>query len=120
MSSTTPRSTDGPKTGSSPDNSSPTPVGAIAGGVIGGVAAIVALVGVWLWIRRRKRNASEYPPQNSDEGDTKQWDKAELSADSSKQSRLQELGSGQATAELLAATSPLEANGQTQRHELEG
>ncbi|KAG4273344.1 kelch repeat protein [Fusarium proliferatum] len=120
MSSTTPRSTNGPKSGPLPSNSSPTPVGAIAGGVVGGVAAIVALVGVWLWIRRRKRNASEHPPQNSDEGDTKQWDKAELSADSSKQNRLQELESGQATAELPAATSPLEANRQTQRHELEG
>ena len=92
MSSTTPRSTNGPESGPLPSNSSPTPVGAIAGGVVGGFAAIVALVGVWLWIRRRKRNASKHPPQNSDEGDTKQWDKAELSADSSKQSRLQEIG----------------------------
>ncbi|KAF5679866.1 kelch repeat [Fusarium denticulatum] len=120
MSATTPRSTDGPKFDSSPDNSSSTLVGAIAGGVIGGVAAIVALVGLWLWMRRRKRKASEHSPQNSDEGPTKQWGKAELSADSSKQNRLLELDSNQANAGLPAATSPLEVNGKTQRHELEG
>ncbi|KAG5753169.1 hypothetical protein H9Q70_004224 [Fusarium xylarioides] len=120
MSPTTPRSTDRPESDSDPDKSSPTPVGAIAGGVVGGVAAIVAIVGVWLWTRRRKRKGSEHPPQNSDEGASKEWGKAELSADSSKQNGLQELDSSQATAELPAATSPLEANGKIPRHELEG
>ncbi|PNP73543.1 hypothetical protein FNYG_13137 [Fusarium nygamai] len=120
MSSTTPRSTDRPESDRDPKKSSPTPVGAIAGGVVGGVAAIVALVGVWLWVRHHKKKASEHPPQHSDEGATKQWGKAELSADCSKQNGLQELDSSQATAELPAATSLLEANGKTQRHELEG
>jgi hypothetical protein len=120
MSSTTPRSTDRPEANSGPDKSSSTPVGAIAGGVVGGVAAIVAIVGVWLWMRRRKRKASEHPSQNSVEGATKQWGKAELPGDCSKQNGLQELDSSQATAELPAATSPFEVNGKTQRHELEG
>ncbi|KAF5574015.1 kelch repeat [Fusarium pseudoanthophilum] len=120
MSSTTPRSTDGPDSDTDPEKSSPIPVGAIAGGVVGGVAVIVAIVGVWLWMRRRKRKASQHTPQNGDAGATKQWGKAELSADGSKQNRLQELDSNQATAELPAATSPFDANGKTQRHELEG
>ncbi|KAF4502602.1 kelch repeat [Fusarium agapanthi] len=75
MLSSTPRSTDDPKSDSSPDKSSRTPVGAIAGGVVGGVAAIVALVGLWLWIRRRKRNTSNHSPQNGDGEATKQWGK---------------------------------------------
>ncbi|KAF5648931.1 kelch repeat [Fusarium sp. NRRL 52700] len=119
MSSTRPRSTDGPKFGSYPDNSSPTPVGAIAGGVVGGVAAIVILVGVWLIICRRKRNTRDHSPDSNGEA-MKQWGKAELSADTSKQNRLQELGSSQSTAELPAANSLVETKRQTQRHELEG
>ncbi|KAF5650670.1 kelch repeat [Fusarium sp. NRRL 25303] len=120
MSSTTPKSTDDPKSGSSPDNSSPTPVGAIVGGVVGGVAAIVAVVGVWLWIRRRKRNTNKHPSQNIGEGTTKQWGKAELSAESSKQNGLQELQNYQAPTELPAVTPPASGNTRTERHELEG
>ncbi|KAI7759045.1 hypothetical protein LZL87_010040 [Fusarium oxysporum] len=120
MPSTTPRSTDGPKFDSFSDDSSPTPVGAIAGGVVGGVAAIAALVGVWLWIRRRKRNASKQHPEARDGGDTKQWGKAELSAESSKQNGLQELESNQGPTELPAATPPALDSRRAERHELEG
>ncbi|KAF5684575.1 kelch repeat protein [Fusarium circinatum] len=119
MSTTTPRSTDGPKIDSPPDNSSSTPVGAIAGGVVGGVAAIVALVGIWLWIRRRKRNGSNEVQQNGDGDATKQCGKSELPADSSKQNGLQELESNQAPAELPASSSPILGNKRTKRHELE-
>ncbi|KAF4954315.1 hypothetical protein FGADI_5338 [Fusarium gaditjirri] len=118
--SSTPRSTDRPKFDSSPDNSSPTPVGPIAGGVVGGVAAIVALVGVWLWIRHRKRNASKALAAVGDSRETKEWGKAELSAESSKQNGLQELDSNQGPTELPAPAPPAVENRRTQRHELEG
>ncbi|KAF5254883.1 hypothetical protein FANTH_379 [Fusarium anthophilum] len=119
MSTTTTRSTDGPKFDSPPDNSSSTPVGAIAGGVVGGVAAIVALVGIWLWIRRRKRNGSNEVQQNGDGDATKQCGKSELPADSSKQNGLQELESNQAPTELPTSSSPILENKRTERHELE-
>ncbi|KAF5592367.1 kelch repeat [Fusarium pseudocircinatum] len=120
MSSTTPRSTDHPVSSSDPDKSSPTPVGAIAGGVVGGAAAIVALIGVWLWMRRRKRKASERPPQNGNGDVTNQWGKSELSAESSKQNEFQELESNQGPTKLPAATPPALENRRAERHELEG
>ncbi|KAF5593232.1 kelch repeat [Fusarium subglutinans] len=119
MSTTTPKSTDGPKFDSSSKDSSPTPVGAIAGGVVGGVAAIVALVGIWLCIRRRKRNGSNEVLQNGDGDATKQCGKSELPADSSKQNGLQELESNQAPTELPASSSRVLENKRSERHELE-
>ncbi|KAF3931544.1 Candidapepsin-6 [Dactylella cylindrospora] len=45
-----------------PDSGSSTPVGAIAGGVVGGVAVIGAAIGAFFFMRRRRR-PTEQPPQ---------------------------------------------------------
>ncbi|KAF9775284.1 hypothetical protein IL306_006652 [Fusarium sp. DS 682] len=86
ISSTTPRSTDGSNSDSEPGDSSSTPVGAIAGGVVGGVAFITAVVGVWLWMRRKK-NASKSISETGvgTNGTNTYQPKAELSAESWKQ-----------------------------------
>ncbi|KAF3905235.1 Barrierpepsin [Orbilia brochopaga] len=56
----TPRSTSAPPTRSPSSDSSKTPVGAIAGGVVGGVAVLAAVAGGLLLFRRR-RNSDRRP-----------------------------------------------------------
>ncbi|KAL2171665.1 hypothetical protein VTG60DRAFT_1961 [Thermothelomyces hinnuleus] len=56
--------------GDSSDDSEKTPVGAIVGGAIGGVAAVAIVVaGLWIFIRRRRKQQEPAAGQNGGEDD---------------------------------------------------
>jgi protein OPY2 len=56
------------------DNSGGTPVGAIAGGVVGGIVLVIIIVGLWWWFRLRKhrKNAPEPQPEPEEWEDNRQ------------------------------------------------
>ena len=61
--------------------STSTPVGAIAGGVVGGVAAICLLAALFFWLlrHRRRRQPQSPSPQQNELADTSETHQSELS-----------------------------------------
>ncbi|KAJ4270495.1 hypothetical protein NW762_002182 [Fusarium torreyae] len=100
----------------STDSSSSTPVGAIAGGVVGGLALLGAIAGVWFFMRRRARTAPGTQVRRAS------WAKAELHGESSEGPLvLYELDSQRSRAELPVDKATERKKPQaSQRYEMPG